>query len=131
MKLRFAATLALAVHVCAAENWPGWRGSRGDGTSLETHNPVHWSTTSNVVWQMELPGLGHASPVSANGLVCFISDEGVTTVVKPGPRFEAVARNELGETVFASPALSQGQIYIRVEKSLFCIGNPVRAAARP
>lgn len=48
--------------VAAAENWPGWRGPRGDGTSLETNVPTQWSDTDNIVWKTELPGSGHASP---------------------------------------------------------------------
>src|SRR5205807_5292676 len=46
-----------------AENWPAWRGPRGDGTSSETHVPIYWSATSNVVWKTEVPGNGHASPI--------------------------------------------------------------------
>jgi hypothetical protein len=56
------------------------------------------------------------------GLVYFLNDEGVTTVVKPGPKFEAVARNEIGERCFASPALSAGRIFLRGDRSLFCLG---------
>jgi|KBSSwiStaDraftv2_1062776.scaffolds.fasta_scaffold27408_5 outer membrane protein assembly factor BamB len=47
----------------SAENWPGWRGPRGDGTSLETNTPIHWSSASNVIWNVEIPGIGHASPI--------------------------------------------------------------------
>jgi outer membrane protein assembly factor BamB len=82
-----------------------------------------------LAWQEKL-GSHHASLVSANGLVYFIADTGVTTVVKPGPAFDAVARNELGETVFASPAISQGQLFIRGEKTLFCIGTGSRSTAK-
>ena len=38
--------------------------------------------------------------------------------------FEAVARNELGERCFASPALSGGRLYLRGDRHLFCIGRP-------
>lgn len=41
-------------------------------------------------------------------------------VVKVGPQFERVARNKIG---FASPAISQGQIFLRGEMHLFCIGK--------
>src|SRR5436190_8136042 len=47
----------------SAENWPGWRGPRGDGTSLETNTPMHWNSASNVIWKVEIPGIGHASPI--------------------------------------------------------------------
>jgi hypothetical protein len=46
-----------------AENWPGWRGPRMDGTSLETNIPIYWNGSSNIVWKTELPGSGFASPI--------------------------------------------------------------------
>jgi hypothetical protein len=46
-----------------AENWPVWRGPRGDGTSLEKKVPTRWSATDNVAWKSNLPGVGHASPI--------------------------------------------------------------------
>lgn len=78
------------------------------------------AATGRLVWQEKL-GEHHASLVSANGLVYFLSDQGETTVVRPGPRFERVARNELGERCFASPAISQGQIFIRGDGHLWCL----------
>ena len=80
------------------------------------------AASGRLVWQEKL-GEHHASLVSAGGLVYFLSDDGVTTVVRPGPTFEAVARNELGERCFASPALSQGQIFIRGDRHLFALGS--------
>ena len=46
-----------------AENWPCWRGPRGDGTSQESGVPTHWSGTENVAWKIAVPGKGHASPI--------------------------------------------------------------------
>jgi outer membrane protein assembly factor BamB len=46
-----------------AENWPAWRGARGDGTSLETSAPTEWSTTRNIAWKTAVPGAGHSSPI--------------------------------------------------------------------
>jgi outer membrane protein assembly factor BamB len=63
-----------------------------------------------------------ASLVGADGLVHFLSDKGVTTVVRPGPQFEVVATNELGEECYASPAINGGQILIRAQEHLYCIG---------
>jgi outer membrane protein assembly factor BamB len=53
----------LLLSTAAAENWPGWRGPRGDGTSLERDVPTRWSPTDNVAWKTEVPGTGHASPI--------------------------------------------------------------------
>lgn len=78
--------------------------------------------TGQLFWQERL-GTHHASLVSANGLVYFLNDHGVMNVVRPGPQFERVAQNELGEKCFPSPAISAGRIFIRGDKHLYCIGG--------
>ena len=65
--------LALSSVAAQAENWPNWRGPRGDGTSLEMNVPLHWSSTSNVVWKTELPGDGHASPIVWEGKIFTVT----------------------------------------------------------
>ncbi|MEQ1752235.1 MAG: PQQ-binding-like beta-propeller repeat protein [Prosthecobacter sp.] len=65
----------------------------------------------------------HASLVSAEGKAFFINDFGTMRVVKPGLKYDLRAESELGEKVFASPAMSEGQIFIRGEKSLICLGK--------
>jgi len=50
------------------------------------------------------------------------NNNGETTVIEAGPEFKVLAKNPLGEKLQASPAISQGQIFIRTEKNLFCIG---------
>src|SRR5688572_21105414 len=55
------------------ENWPQFRGPRGDGTSLETNVPIVWSTTENVRWKTNVPGEGHASPVVWNNSVFVVT----------------------------------------------------------
>jgi hypothetical protein len=50
------------------------------------------------------------------------NDEGVITVIKSGPVFSYVSKNPIGEKMFASPAISNGRIYIRGFQHLFCIG---------
>ncbi|MBI5385988.1 MAG: PQQ-binding-like beta-propeller repeat protein [Verrucomicrobia bacterium] len=79
------------------------------------------AATGGIAWTERL-GEHHASLVAAGGRVYFLNDNGVMNVVKPGRRFDLVARNEIGEKTFASPALSRGQIFLRGDKHLFCIG---------
>ncbi|MBV9126308.1 MAG: PQQ-binding-like beta-propeller repeat protein, partial [Planctomycetes bacterium] len=55
--------LFLAAGAARAEEWPEWRGPRGDGTSSEVNIPVHWSNTENVFWKVSIPGTGHSSPI--------------------------------------------------------------------
>ncbi|MCB1129200.1 MAG: PQQ-binding-like beta-propeller repeat protein, partial [Verrucomicrobiae bacterium] len=74
MKLFACSLLAFATAgLGLAENWPGFRGPRGDGTSLETGVPVHWSASSNLLWKVPVPGLGHASPIVWNDRVFTVS----------------------------------------------------------
>jgi len=75
------------------------------------------------MWQERLNGDHHASLVSANGLIYFLSDKGVTTVIEAKPEFKTVAENPIGETCFASPALSDGQLFLRGNRNLFCISS--------
>jgi outer membrane protein assembly factor BamB len=77
----------------------------------------------NRLWMERLGGGHSASTVSANGLVYFVSDKGITTVLRAGAKFDVVAKNDLKELVSSSPAISQGQLFIRGEKHLFCIGK--------
>lgn len=64
-----------------------------------------------------------ASITSARGIAFFLSDNGTMTAVEPGPEFKVVAKNELGEHIYASPAIVDGQWLLRGEKHLFCIGK--------
>jgi outer membrane protein assembly factor BamB len=74
-------------------------------------------------WMERLPGGHSPSAVSADGLVYFVSDRGVTTIIRPSETFAVIAKNELGEPVSASPAISQGQIFLRTHQHLYCIGS--------
>ena len=79
--------------------------------------------TGASIWRQRLGPHYSASPVTADGLVYFLSDKGIMTIVDAGPQFEVVARNELGEETYASPAISDGQMFLRGVKHLYAIGN--------
>lgn len=70
--MKFAAALLSAIlcsltltPVVQAENWPGWRGPRGDGSSHDQNVPMSWDGTTgrNILWKVPVPGKGHASPI--------------------------------------------------------------------
>ena len=63
-----------------------------------------------------------ASPVYADGKVYLTARDGVFTVVKAGPKFESLAENQLPDQFAASPAISNGRIYLRGFKALYAIG---------
>jgi outer membrane protein assembly factor BamB len=75
------------------------------------------------VWKERVGEQFYASPVSGAGRVYFTTKEGTVKVVRAGPTFEMLAENEMGESLVASPAISGGQIFVRGEKHLFCIGK--------
>ncbi|MFM8275065.1 MAG: PQQ-binding-like beta-propeller repeat protein [Gemmata sp.] len=80
--------------------------------------------TGKQFWKERLSGKKHhASAVAADGRVYLTSDEGVTFVLKAENEFEVLAKNPLGEPVFSSPAFSDGDIFIRGAKHLWCIGK--------
>jgi outer membrane protein assembly factor BamB len=64
-----------------------------------------------------------ASPVAADGKVYFTSEDGDVFVVKAGPKYELLATNPIGEVCMASPAISDGMIFIRAEHHVFAIGE--------
>jgi outer membrane protein assembly factor BamB len=79
--------------------------------------------TGKRYWQERLGKGHHASAVAADGRVYFVADDGVTYVVKAGEEFDLLAKNVLGERVFASPAFSDGDIFLRGAKHLWCIAE--------
>jgi outer membrane protein assembly factor BamB len=81
------------------------------------------AATGEVIWRQRLGGRFSASPVWADGKIYFLSDKGTTTVIPDGAEFKVLSKNELNETCKASPAISQGNIFIRSDKHLYCIGK--------
>jgi outer membrane protein assembly factor BamB len=83
------------------------------------------------LWTARAGGHYSGSPFSADGLVYFTDDVGVTKVVRPGPSFEVVAENDLGEECYSSPAVSGGRIFFRTAGHLVCVGGKPQAASAP
>ena len=81
--------------------------------------------TGKEIWgpQRIQHGIYSASPVLADGKVYITSEEGVTTVFRAGPKFEPLAENNLDEYTLSSIAVSGGQIFLRTEQFLYCIGK--------
>ena len=80
--------------------------------------------TGKQYWKERLSGKGHhASAVAADGRIYFVADDGTTFVVKASDEFELLATNPLGERVFASPAFSDGDIFLRGAKHLWCVAG--------
>jgi outer membrane protein assembly factor BamB len=84
------------------------------------------ATTGEQVYRTRIAGRGEAysaSPVAADGKVYFTPEDGEIHVVKAGPEFELLATNSMGEICLASPAISEGMIFVRTRSHLFGIGK--------
>ena len=79
--------------------------------------------TGERIWRDRLGKHYSASLLSANGMAYFFADDGITKLVRAGDQPEVVHENRLGEYVFASPAISDGDLIVRTENSLIAIRN--------
>jgi outer membrane protein assembly factor BamB len=64
-----------------------------------------------------------ASPVATGGRIYLANEDGIVVVLRAGKDAEALAANDLGEPLFATPALSEGRIYVRGQKTLFSFAS--------
>ncbi len=79
--------------------------------------------TGQRVFQQRIDGVFSASPVAGDGKIYFVSETGETIVMQAGRTPTVLARNDLGERAVASPAISNGRIFIRTDDHVFCIGT--------
>jgi outer membrane protein assembly factor BamB len=64
-----------------------------------------------------------ASPVLVDGRIYITDEDGVTSVLQAGPKFALLAENDLAGYTLSSPAISEGQIFIRTDAALYAIGR--------
>ena len=115
-----------------------WQFSRGPDVPTPVGDETHLFilTDNGVVYALDVKtgapvwgpnrlksGTYSASPVIADGRVYATNEDGMTSVFKAGGTFELLAENPLNDYTLSSPAVSQGQIFIRTAKHLFAIGN--------
>ena len=84
------------------------------------------ATTGKLVKQARLKKAGKtydASPVAADGLIYLVDASGAMSVIKAGRDWKQIATNDLGDSCVATPAISDGRLYVRTAKSLYCFGK--------
>jgi hypothetical protein len=99
-----------AVAVPSAENWPQWRGPSLNGLSGEHNLPIRWSTTDNIAWKLALPAFSASTPI-------VWGDRIFLNIADSGDLYD------FDDYTLSSPAISEGQIFIRTTKFLYSIGT--------
>lgn len=64
-----------------------------------------------------------ASPVASAGKIYFASEQGAVYVVKPGTNFTVLATNKMGEVCMATPAISDGSLFVRTQGHVIAVGQ--------
>jgi outer membrane protein assembly factor BamB len=121
-----------------AEDWPQWRGPRGDGSSLEQNLPTHWSATENIAWKVSIPGKGHSSPVitgdrifvttcledtGARMLLCYARPDGKLLWQREVLRAALEKKHDLNSYASATPCTDGKHVWV----SFFEVPNIVLA----
>ncbi len=90
--------------------------------------------TGEEVYRRRVNHLGSgfsASPVAADDRIYVTNEDGEILVVAAGPEFKHVSTNTMGEPLIATPALSNGTMFVRSQFSLFAIGQTKSSGLRP
>jgi outer membrane protein assembly factor BamB len=88
--------------------------------------------TGEELYRQRLPVIGSgysASPVAADGKIYLSNEDGEIMVVAAGQKFSHIATNTMGELLMATPALSDGVMYVRSAESLFAVGTRKKQSA--
>ena len=64
-----------------------------------------------------------SSPVGNDGKVYVASEDGQLIVLRAGPTFERIAQNDMGASVLATPAISEGRLLVRTQGQIIAIGG--------
>lgn len=63
----------------------------------------------------------YASPIAADGKVFIAGRNGFVVVIEDAPQLKILAKNDMGEEIFANPSIADGRLFIRTREKIFCI----------
>lgn len=78
------------------------------------------------IWERKRIGVGGtylAAPVYGDGKIYVTSETGTVTVLESGPKLKVLARNDMQEPIAATPAIVDGQLFLRTRTKLYCIAD--------
>ena len=93
-----------------------------DAGIMTTLNPE----TGEMLKQGRIPGAidrYYSSPVAGDGKIYMTSEKGKIAVLSPDGNLDPIAVNDIGEDIYATPALADGRIYVRSRSTLFAFGR--------
>ena len=83
------------------------------------------ASTGDTLWTLKrLQNLGnyYASPVAGDGKIYITGENGFVVVLRNAAQMEILAKNDLGDSCIASPAIADGKLYFRTKEKLLCFG---------
>ncbi len=88
---------------------------------------AHDAATGGTVYRARFSrgGTNTASPVAANGVIYQGTEEGTLYVFAAGPEYRELAVHELGAPLMATPAISEGMMFLRTPDELVALASPV------
>ncbi len=107
-------TVLILASSAVAEDWPQWRGPRGNGVSIESGLPLRWADDENVAWTAQLSGLSVSTPI-IHGDRVFVTGQAGRGVLREGnhPTLmrgeEKPSEKSLG-ALGESPASAEGEV---------------------
>jgi outer membrane protein assembly factor BamB len=80
------------------------------------------AATGKKQWEKDFETEVQASPIAAAGRIYLFTKEGVGLVLEAANEFKEIARSKMGEEIQATPALTDGRIFVRGRTNLFALG---------
>ncbi|MEO8493868.1 MAG: PQQ-binding-like beta-propeller repeat protein [Planctomycetota bacterium] len=85
--------------------------------------------TGDEVWSKKrITNFGnyYASPIAGDGKVYVMGENGFLVVLRQGPELEVLAKNDMGDSCIATPAIADGRIFVRTLKKLYCFSEEAK-----
>ena len=68
----------------------------------------------------------YASPIAGDGKIYVQGENGFLVVLRQGPKLEVLAKNDMGDSCVATPAIANGRIFVRTLKNLYCFSEEAK-----
>jgi hypothetical protein len=81
------------------------------------------ANTGKLIWKQRLGGGFSASPTYADGHIFVPNEQGILFTFKPAATFKLLAKVDLEDRCFASPVITNGNMFLRTENQLLCVGS--------